>query len=61
MLTSLGVLIGLILVTYDGTAYWDPVAALCVCLLILRVGYGLAARPCGPSATPPCRLSEERV
>ena len=42
VLTSLGVLVGLILVRETGLAWWDSVAALGVSVLILRVGVGLA-------------------
>lgn len=42
VITSLGVLLGLILVEETGRAWWDAAAALGVSLLILRVGYGLA-------------------
>ncbi len=42
VLTSAGVLVGLILVRQTGLAWWDSVAALGVSVLILRVGVGLA-------------------
>ena len=42
VLTSLGVLTGLVLVHETGHGYWDSLAALGVSLLILRVGFGLA-------------------
>ena len=42
VLTSLGVLIGLVLVRETGLRWWDSVAALAVSLLILRVGFRLA-------------------
>lgn len=42
VLTSLGVLAGLVLVHETGRGWWDSVAALTVSALILRVGYGLA-------------------
>ena len=42
VLTSLGVLAGLLLVHETGHGYWDSLAALGVSLLILRVGFGLA-------------------
>ena len=59
--TSLGVLLGLVLVRTTGHPWWDPVAALCVCLLILRVGCSLAhdaLRTLSDAALPP---SEERA
>ena len=43
VLTSLGVLMGLILARQTHQVWWDAVAALGVSLLILRVGFGLAA------------------
>ena len=65
VLTSLGVLLGLALVRETGRPWWDPVAALCVCLLILRVGYGLAREALGTlsdAALPPSEaLTLERV
>ncbi len=42
VLTSLGVLVGLLLVRVTHLRWWDSVAALIVSALILRVGYGLA-------------------
>ncbi len=42
VLTSLGVLVGLMLVHLTGKLWWDSVAALAVSFLILRVGFGLA-------------------
>ena len=42
ILTSLGVLLGLVLVRVTGKPWWDAVAALVVSLLILRVGVQLA-------------------
>ncbi len=42
VLTSLGVLLGLTLVSLTGKLWWDSVAALTVSFLILRVGFGLA-------------------
>jgi cation diffusion facilitator family transporter len=42
VLTSLGVLLGLVLVRTTGRPWWDSLAALGVSLLILRVGFGLA-------------------
>ncbi len=42
VLTSLGVLIGLVLVRLTGMPWWDSLAALAVSVLILRVGVGLA-------------------
>jgi cation diffusion facilitator family transporter len=42
VITSLGVLIGLVLVRLTGMPWWDSVAALGVSVLILRVGVGLA-------------------
>lgn len=42
VMTSLGVLLGLILVRVTGQPWWDAVAALIVSLLILRVGMTLA-------------------
>jgi cation diffusion facilitator family transporter len=42
VVTSLGVLLGLVLVHVTGQRWWDSVAALGVSLLILRVGYSLA-------------------
>jgi len=56
VLTSLGVLIGLILVQETGHGYWDSLAALGVSLLILRVGFGLvrdAVRTLSDTALPP--------
>ncbi len=43
VLTSLGVLVGLVLARQTHQVWWDAVAALGVSLLILRVGFGLAA------------------
>ena len=43
VLTSLGVLAGLVLARETHQVWWDAVAALGVSLLILRVGFGLAA------------------
>ena len=40
--TSLGVLVGLVLVRVTGKGWWDSVAALVVSALILRVGFQLA-------------------
>jgi len=42
VLTSLGVLVGLVLVRQTDRPWWDSVAALGVSVLILRVGVGLA-------------------
>lgn len=42
ILTSLGVLLGLILERVTGARWWDPAAALVVSALILRVGFNLA-------------------
>jgi cation diffusion facilitator family transporter len=42
VVTSLGVLLGLVLVHLTGKLWWDSVAALGVSFLILRVGFGLA-------------------
>lgn len=42
IMTSLGVLLGLVLVRVTGQPWWDAVAALFVSLLILRVGFLLA-------------------
>ncbi len=42
VITSLGVLIGLVLVLLTGMPWWDSLAALAVSVLILRVGVGLA-------------------
>ena len=56
VLTSLGVLIGLVLVHETGHGYWDSLAALCVSALILRVGFGLArdaVRTLSDAALPP--------
>jgi len=50
VLTSLGVLVGLILVRETGLAWWDSVAALGVSALILRVGVGLASEAMGTLA-----------
>ena len=61
VLTSLGVLAGLILVQVTGQRGWDSAAALIVSALILRVGYGLARealRTLSDAALPP---AEERV
>ena len=41
--TSLGVLLGLMLVQVTGRLYWDAAAALAVSFLILRVGFRLAS------------------
>jgi len=43
VVTSLGVLLGLILVHVTGNLWWDSAAALGVSFLILRIGFGLAA------------------
>ena len=56
VLTSLGVLVGLILVRQTGLTWWDSVAALGVSFLILRVGVGLAGdamRTLSDTALPP--------
>lgn len=56
VLTSLGVLLGLVLVYITGQRWWDSVAALAVSLLILRVGYSLACeavRTLSDTALPP--------
>lgn len=56
VLTSLGVLAGLVLVRETGRGWWDSVAALAVSVLILRVGYGLACeavRTLSDTALPP--------
>ncbi len=56
VLTSLGVLAGLILVRETGHGYWDSIAAVGVSLLILRVGYGLvrdAVQTLSDTALPP--------
>ncbi len=61
VLTSLGVLLGLLLVRMTGHGYWDSLAALSVSLLILRVGFGLArdaVRTLSDAALPP---EEERT
>jgi cation diffusion facilitator family transporter len=42
VVTSLGVLVGLVMVHLTGKLWWDSVAALGVSFLILRVGFGLA-------------------
>jgi cation diffusion facilitator family transporter len=42
VLTSLGVMLGLVLVKATGERWWDSVAALIVSAMILRVGFGLA-------------------
>ncbi len=42
VLTSLGVLLGLVLVRTTGARWWDAAAALVVSALILWVGFGLA-------------------
>jgi len=61
VLTSLGVLLGLMLVRLTGRREWDSLAALVVSLMILRVGFGLArdaVRTLSDAALPP---DEERV
>jgi cation diffusion facilitator family transporter len=61
VLTSLGVLLGLALARATGHPWWDPVAALCVCLLILRVGYGLAVEALRTLSDAALPRSEERT
>lgn len=59
--TSLGVLLGLVLVRLTGQRWWDAAAALVVSLLILRVGISLAleaVRTLSDTALPP---SEEET
>ncbi len=61
VLTSLGVLIGLILVRQTGLTWWDSVAALGVSALILRVGFGLAADAMGTLADTALPPEEEQT
>jgi cation diffusion facilitator family transporter len=56
VLTSLGVLLGLVLVRLTGRREWDSLAALVVSVIILRVGFGLARDAIGTlsdTALPP--------
>ena len=59
VMTSLGVLMGLVLARVTGRPWWDPAAALVVCLLILRVGYGLAVEALRTLSDAALPLSEE--
>ncbi len=59
--TSLGVLMGLILVRLTGQHWWDSVAALGVSLLILRVGFGLAREAVGTLSDTALPPEEERL
>ena len=61
VLTSAGVLLGLILVRETGLPWWDSVAALGVSLLILRVGVGLASEAMGTLADTALPPEEEQT
>jgi cation diffusion facilitator family transporter len=61
VLTSLGVLGGLILVRETGLTWWDSVAALGVSVLILRVGVGLAGEAMGTLADTALPPEEEQA
>lgn len=61
VLTSLGVLAGLVLVRQTGLTWWDSVAALGVSVLILRVGVGLARDAMGTLADTALPPEEEQT
>jgi cation diffusion facilitator family transporter len=61
VLTSLGVLLGLILVQITHLRWWDSVAALFVSFLILRVGVGLAQDAIGTLSDSALPDAEEAV
>ena len=61
VLTSLGVLLGLVLVRSTGQAWWDPVAALCVCAADPARRLGLAREALSTLSDTALPRSEERV
>lgn len=61
VLTSVGVLVGLVLVRETGMPWWDSVAALGVSVLILRVGVGLASEAMGTLADTALPPEEEQT
>lgn len=61
VLTSLGVLAGLVLVHFTHQTWWDSIAALGVSLLILRVGYTLAHEAVGTLADATLPREEEEI
>lgn len=61
VLTSLGVLAGLVLVHFTHKTWWDSVAALGVSLLILRVGYALAQEALGTLADAVLPIEEQDI
>lgn len=61
VLTSLGVLAGLILVQVTHRRWWDSVAALAVSVIIVRVGYHLALDAIGTLSDAALPPSEENV